>query len=1002
MARAAVDRQPDLSLRLGGKGRERVITRPTLASLGPRLLLAIPVLFNLWTLRAETSVVQNLNDSHLHFAMVRWAQAQITAGKILPIDGWFPYLGLGSAQFRHYDSLGHLIAGYISVVAGSTTTYYWSVYLLLALWPISVYFGARLMGWDRWTAAAAAVCAPLLVSAMNYGYERGSYTWYGLGLWAQLWGMWLLPIALGLTWRAIRGKGSYWLAALAVSLTIASHYFEGYLGLVAIGLWALLTPSQIVPRLGRAIAVGLGSLLAAAWILVPLLQDAGWRPVSEYDQRSYFMDGFGAPKVLGWLFTGQLYDGGRALPVVSVLVGVGIIACLLRFRRDERARAVLLLWATCLLLFCGRPTLGVLLNFLPGGDMLALHRFIMGVHLLGLILAGIGAIWLGQHLVALSRRVIPAIRPTLAAAAAIVLLLLALYPGWSEIATGDNAAMTTRAAQQMVDATDGADLQVLIDYIKALSPGRVYAGARWDWGAGYTVGWVPVYTALSNQDIDTVGFRLRVPSLMSEAEMVFDEKNLADYDLFGIKYLLLPADRKPAVKATLLAQQGRHTLWQLDTSGYLDVVDSVSPPVVEDHTNIATHALGFVDSPQLTQHQYPTVAFNGTDAAAPSLPPGVVPNGPAGRIESQQVSLTDATFKADVVANRNAVILLKVSYDPRWQVSVDGIESRPDMIAPALMGVTVPAGHHSVIFRYVPDREYPLLLAIGLLALLGLGFGPRLIRRNLPHPLLGRVSRILPPPLRGRVGVGGPREERMDNLWASEYRRRLNDGLRGVEGVVGLDEAWELHEAARLYPPISESVNVVEIGSGKGRSTIALALGVKERGNGSVQAIDPHPVDTYGSFLWNIERAGVSDVVLPVRKTSHHARMTIEEKSVHVMFVDGSHEYENIRQDIDDWVTALADRALVCFNDPSAREVYRALRGRVLSIGSPFRSARLVQNSLFFEFRRNAPWTAGDWVTWLRARLTLVLRFQGNRFRPHMPRWFVRVGRSASGRMVGG
>src|SRR4029077_12971650 len=165
----------------------------------------------------------------------------------------------------------------------------------------------------------------------------------------------------GLTWRAVRGKGSYWLAALVVSFTIASHYFEGYLALRAIGLWALLTPSQILPRLGRSLAVGLGSLLAAAWILVPLLQDAVWLPVSEYDRVSYFVDGFGAPKVLGWLFTGQLYDAGRGIPVVSVLVAVGVVASLLRFRRDERARAALLLWATCLLLFCGRPTLGVLL-----------------------------------------------------------------------------------------------------------------------------------------------------------------------------------------------------------------------------------------------------------------------------------------------------------------------------------------------------------------------------------------------------------------------------------------------------------------------------------------------------------------------------------------------------------------------------------------------------------------------------------------------------------------
>jgi MMP 1-O-methyltransferase len=255
----------------------------------------------------------------------------------------------------------------------------------------------------------------------------------------------------------------------------------------------------------------------------------------------------------------------------------------------------------------------------------------------------------------------------------------------------------------------------------------------------------------------------------------------------------------------------------------------------------------------------------------------------------------------------------------------------------------------------------------------------------------------------------------MKNLWASEYRRRLENALRGVEGFLGLEEAWQLQEAVRLYPPVSESVSVVEIGSWKGRSTIALALGVEERGNGTVHAIDPHtgsrewieiygPVDTYGTFLWNVERAGVSHVVEPLRETSHQARTRFSNRSVHVMFVDGSHEYEDVRQDVADWVSALADRAIVSFSDPSARGVYRALRECVLPLGSPFRSPRLIQNSLFFEFTRNAPWTARDSVALLRVRLALFLRYQANRFGLHMriPPWLVRVGGSGSRRMVGG
>ena len=81
-------------------------------------------------------------------------------------------------------------------------------YLLLALWPVAVYWGARLLGWDRWASVAAAAVAPLVVSAPGYGYEHESYTWQGRGVYSQLWAMWLLPVSLGLTWRCRAGVRS--------------------------------------------------------------------------------------------------------------------------------------------------------------------------------------------------------------------------------------------------------------------------------------------------------------------------------------------------------------------------------------------------------------------------------------------------------------------------------------------------------------------------------------------------------------------------------------------------------------------------------------------------------------------------------------------------------------------------------------------------------------------------------------------------------------------------
>ena len=108
--------------------------------------------------------------------------------------------------------------------------------------------------------------------------------------------------------------------------------------------------------------------------------------------------------MLGWLVSGQIYDSGR-FPVVTILVGVGLAVCLVAFRRDERARGLVCVWALSLLLFFGRPTFGPVLNVLPGNQSLLFPRFLVGLHLAGLFLAGVGSVWLLRLIESAIRRV---------------------------------------------------------------------------------------------------------------------------------------------------------------------------------------------------------------------------------------------------------------------------------------------------------------------------------------------------------------------------------------------------------------------------------------------------------------------------------------------------------------------------------------------------------------------------------------------------------------------
>ena len=104
--------------------------------------------WNLVNLRALTLPVTYLNDSTMHEQMVRFATARLRAGH-LPFASWFPFLGAGSPQFLHYQSLPAVLAGAARLLAGPDVAFRWSLYLLLSLWPVSVYLSARAFGAAR-------------------------------------------------------------------------------------------------------------------------------------------------------------------------------------------------------------------------------------------------------------------------------------------------------------------------------------------------------------------------------------------------------------------------------------------------------------------------------------------------------------------------------------------------------------------------------------------------------------------------------------------------------------------------------------------------------------------------------------------------------------------------------------------------------------------------------------------------------------------------------------
>jgi hypothetical protein len=693
-----------------------------------RGLVVVAIVFNLWTLRAEVLPVAYRSDCAVHLAMVKWASARIEAGH-LPFDGWFPTLQLGSAQFHHYQSLPHILTGLLGTVFGSAWTFSVVLYLLLAFWPLAVFWSVRLLGWGSWPAGLAAAVSPLLVSTPGYGYEMGSYIWRGWGMWSQLWGMWLLPFAWALTWRALTRKGSMALAALAIALTVACHFLTGYLAFLSVGVLVLVKPSEFRRRVVRGLLVVAGAVAAASWVIVPILLDQKWIAQDEHSVGTFYHDSYGASRVLGWLFTGQLFDGTR-LPVISMFVLTGVGVCVARWRSDERARVPLVLFSLSLLLFFGRPTLGSLLNVLPGSHELFLHRYIMGVHLAGIALAGIGAAWVGRMLFEAARSTVPSLGESRVLVGALTIVMLALLaPAFVERHSYTAQDPQWIEKQRASDATDGGDYTALVNLAHSFGQGRIYSGLRSNWGANYEIGSVPAFAYLVWVGTDSIGFNRRTASLSTPIEDRFDEKDPSQYDMLNVRYLIYPANRQPAVPATRLAQQGRHVLWLVNTSGYVQLVDVVPPPVVADRTNIGQQMEPFLGSGLAGRGEYEAVTWAGAPAAPPTVSGAEAPSASPGAVLKETVDLNDGRVTALIRADRPVAVLLKSSFDPRWQATVDGVSVDAQMFAPSLVGREVAAGVHEVTFTYAPFPRYDLLFTFGILSLLALQLGPPWWRR---------------------------------------------------------------------------------------------------------------------------------------------------------------------------------------------------------------------------------------------------------------------------------
>jgi hypothetical protein len=118
-----------------------------------------------------------------------------------------------------------------------------------------------------------------------------------------------------------------------------------------------------------------------------------------------------------------------------------------------------------------------------------------------------------------------------------------------------------------------------------------------------------------------------------------------------------------------------------------------------------------------------------------------------------------------------------------------------------------------------------------------------------------------------------------------------------------------------------DEYHFVEIGSWKGKSSTYMGVEIINSGKrikfdcvdtweGSKEHLDPQnvsyepllkvPNGLYNEFIKNIEP--VKSVINPIRMTSIEASKLYKDNSLDFVFIDGAHDYFNVKQDIEHWL----------------------------------------------------------------------------------------------------
>ncbi len=179
----------------------------------------------------------------------------------------------------------------------------------------------------------------------------------------------------------------------------------------------------------------------------------------------------------------------------------------------------------------------------------------------------------------------------------------------------------------------------------------------------------------------------------------------------------------------------------------------------------------------------------------------------------------------------------------------------------------------------------------------------------------------------------------------SVNENKIKSVINNVDGWLTYKEGLFLYKNA-----LKSKGTIVEIGSWKGKSTICLGLGAK---NTTIYAIDPHTgsnedkkTKTFKDFIKNIKLYVVEDKVIPIVKKSEYVVKNWTKK-IDFLWIDGSHEYSDVKKDILLWEKHLTVGGLIALHDTVFQRGPKVAARRFIIKARNFSNIGFVDNITF-------------------------------------------------------